>query len=290
MSDLVGRVTAALRNPGDSLWLPALTAGLADRGWEDLYHDTGLTPSEYGTERVLACDHNAPCQIVSVIPTALSYRDSAQAFQIELLGSDIARRYEEAGVKFYSEGEIDRERMTERVVEAVAIIKSIPTLFTTVAELVRSVHLLDAGNDDYDISFSKPQLPFSIFISVPRSDSLISAVRVAESIVHEAMHLQLTLIEHVVPLVQYTGLKYYSPWKGMNRSPRGVLHALYVFRVIDLFLGELMLSPFVVDGVGLHLQDRRAQISNEIEQVKYLGNCSDITPDGTNFVRSLLNI
>src|SRR6185436_6158748 len=101
MPDLVRRVTTTLRNPGDSPWLPGLATGLADRGWKDLYHDIGLTPSDYGTARVMARDSNAPRKIVSVVPAALNDGDSAQVFQIELLGGDASRRYEESGVRFY---------------------------------------------------------------------------------------------------------------------------------------------------------------------------------------------
>lgn len=288
MPDLVGRVTAALRNPGDSPWLPGLTAGLAGRGWEDLYHGIGLTPSEYGTERVLARDRNAPRKIVSVIPAALSCRDSAQAFQIELLGRDTARRYEETGVKFYSEDEINRGRMTERVVEAVTILKSIPTLFTAAAELVRSVHLIDAGDDDYDVSFSEPDVPFSIFVSVSKASSITNTLRLAEAIVHEAMHLQLTLIEKYVPLVIKTQKKIFSPWRGEYRSIRGVLHALYVFRVIDRFLECLLAMKSYPYEEVKYIQGRRDEIDEQINKVRTLREHTELTLVGACFVDRLM--
>lgn len=288
MPDLVERVTTALRNPGDSPWLPGLATGLAERSWNDLYHDIGLTPTEYGTARIMASDCRAPREIVSVVPAALSGKDSTQVFQIELLGKDTARRYEESGVKFYSEDEINEERMTERVVEALNILKSIPTLFTTVAELVRSVHLIDASDDDYDVSFSEPDIPFSIFISVPKARSITNTLRVAEAIVHEAMHLQLTLIEQTVPLVRLGDKRYFSPWKGEYRSPQGVLHALYVFRVIYIFLKSLTSLPMFLDGRAAHISKRHNQIATEIEQVKSFQDCLDLTPYGFKFVQSLL--
>jgi HEXXH motif-containing protein len=288
MPDLVGRVTSALRNPGDSPWLPGVTAGLVDRGWEDLYQGTGLTPSEYGTERVLARDRNALRKVVSVIPAALSYRDSAQAFQIELLGRDTTRRYEESGVKFYSEDEINRESMTERVVEAVTVLKSVPTLFTTITELVRSVHLIDAGDDDYDVSFSEPHVPFSIFVSVPNAGSITNTLRIAEAIVHEAMHLQLTLIEKFVPLAHETQLRIFSPWRGEYRSVRGVLHALYVFRVIVRFLESLLsVSSHHASALG-YIQMRRGEIYLQINTIRSLKDCSELTVAGADFVRRLM--
>lgn len=279
---------AALMNPGDSPWLPGLAPVLADRGWKDLYHDIGLTPSEYGSARVMARDRNAPRQLVSMVPTVLNERDFAQAFQIELLGRDTSRRYEESGVKFYSEDDINRGRRTEQVVEAVTVLKSIPTLFTTVTELVRSVHLIDAGDDDYDVSFSEPHIPFSIFVSVPKVSSITNTLRLAEAIVHEAMHLQLTLIEKFVPLAHETQLRIFSPWRGEFRSVRGVLHALYVFRVIVRFL-ESLLSVRIHQASSLeYIRMRRGEIYLQINQIRSLRDCSGLTVAGASFVRRLM--
>lgn len=47
----------------------------------------------------------------------------------------------------------------------------------------------------YDVSHSTPVLPLSIFVSVPGADERHAELRLAESIIHEAMHLQLTFIE-----------------------------------------------------------------------------------------------
>jgi HEXXH motif-containing protein len=264
-----------------------LAAGLADRGWEDLYHDTGLTPSEYGTERVLARDRNAPRKIVSVIPASLDDTDSARVFQIELLGGETARRYKESGVRFYSEDEMIQWRMTERVVEAVNILKSIPTLFTVVTKLVRAVHLVDAGDDDYDVSFSEPQVPFSIFVSVPKASSITNMLRLTETIVHEAMHLQLTLIEKFVPLAHETQLRIFSPWRGEYRPIRGVLHGLYVFRVIDRFLERLLRSKSYPDKEVKYIQGRRDEIVEQINKVSTLQGHPELTLVGACFVDRL---
>lgn len=289
MPDLVGRVTAALRNPGDSPWLPGLTAGLADRGWENLYHDTGLMPSEYGTARVMTRDRNAPRKVVSVIPSALDEVDSAQAFQIELLDEDTARPYEEAGIKFYSEDEINELKMTERITEAANILKSVPTLFQTVAALVRSVHLIDAGDDEYDVSFSEPHLPFSIFVSVPARHTSTDTLRVSEAIVHETMHLQLTLVEQVISLFTSTSGQYYSPWRREFRSPQGILHGLYVFLTVDEFFYELrqwicQKDKAEIDFIG----ERRAEIRSQISQLTSFQDSTDLTVIGTEFARRLL--
>lgn len=288
MSDLVAQVTAALRNPDDSPWLPGLAAGLAERSWSDLYRDTGLTPSEYGTERVMARDRNAPRKIVSVISSALSDRDCGQGFQIEVLDRDTASPYEESGVKFYSEDEIKGENMAERIVEAVNILKSIPTLFRTVGDLVRSIHLIDAGDGDYDVSFSEPNIPFSIFVSVPRSYSQYGALRIAEAILHEAMHLQLTLIERVVTLINPSNTEYFSPWRREYRTAQGVLHALYVFRVIDCFFGEVLNRKLIASKYFDYLHERKNEIASQANWIKEFSDCPELTDLGKIFVKRLI--
>lgn len=288
MPDLVGRVTAALRDPDDSPWLSGLAAGLADRGWKDLYHNTGLTPSEYGTERVLARDCNAPRKVVSVIPAALSYRDSAQVFQIELLDEETARPYVESGVKFYTEDEIIKLKMTERLAEAVNILKNVPTLFQTVADLVRSVHLIDAGDDDYDVSFSEPHVPFSIFVSVPSKRAPTNTLRVSEAIVHETMHLQLTLVEQVISLFTSTSRQYYSPWRREFRSSQGVLHGLYVFLTVDEFFYELLRWLCPQDKATIDfIEERRTEIRSQVRQLTSFQDSIDLTVIGSEFVRRL---
>ena len=127
--------------------------------------------------------------------------------------------------------------------DAIDVLARVPTLQGTVSTLIRTCHVLKPENDSYDVSHSDPRTPFSAFVSVPRKRGPTDALRVAESLVHEAMHLQLTLIERLLPLVKESDLTYFSPWKGTQRSPRGVLHALYVFRAIHNFFGRLLTLP-----------------------------------------------
>lgn len=289
MPDVVERVTAALRDAGDSPWLPGLTAQVAERGWADLYHDIGLGPCEYGTTRVVTRSRSAPRQVVSTIPAALSDKGPAvQGFQIEVLDEDTVRPYKESGVKFYSKDEINENKLAERIAEVVNTLKGVPTLFTTVAALVRSVHLLDAGDEDYDVSFSEPHVPFSIFVSVPKARGITNTLRVAEAVVHEAMHLQLTLIERLVPLVTHTERRIFSPWRGEFRSVRGVLHALYVFRVIVRFLESLPSVNTYNTGELEYVQMRRDEIYSQINDVRSIRDYPELTVAGAGFVRRLL--
>jgi HEXXH motif-containing protein len=53
------------------------------------------------------------------------------------------------------------------------------------------------------------------------------------------MHLQLSLLDAVEPLVDRTSSSGYSPWKQEIRPIEGLLHGLYVFAVIHQTLGNL---------------------------------------------------
>ena len=172
--------------------------------------------------------------------------------------------------------------------EAVNLLPYEPTLQTTIAALVRVCHVLKA-DDDYDVSHSDPQVPFSIFISVPRRRRPNDALRVIESIVHEAMHLQLTLIESELPLVDRSVATHFSPWKGTCRSPQGVLHALYVFRVIDKYFERLQTHSMLSVADVSYITGRREEISQQIDEIRTFGGSPDLTSRGSDVVRRLLN-
>lgn len=102
------------------------------------------------------------------------------------------------------------------------------------------------------------------------------------------MHLQLTFIEKIVPIVMTSTNKYFSPWKREHRVPQGILHALYVFRVIDKFLEILLSLPICTMERASYIHKRRAEIAEEMKQVKTFIDCPDLTPTGYSFVRHLI--
>jgi HEXXH motif-containing protein len=286
--DLVESVNAALKHLGDRAWMPELTEELAKAGWRDLYRDSELTPSSYGTARVIARTESAPHRIVGRPRVALGADVPDCIFQVEILDKDFSCSYEEAGVRFYTAEEIEDARILEQLEEAISILKLLPSLGKSVATLVKTVHLIDSGDDDYDISFSKPHIPFSVFVSLPRKRNPITNLRAAEAIVHEAMHLQLTLIERIVPLVESTGRQYYSPWRGELRNTLGVLHGLYVFRVIDEFLRELKMLDLFETEVDRYIDSRVSEIHHQVSSIKTLPSSEDLTEIGSEFTWRLI--
>ena len=153
---------------------------------------------------------------------------------------------------------------------ALTLLDRVDGLTATLAPLVRALHRVNA-EPEYDISHSEPNLPYSIWVSIPPTGAT-AAVRLAESILHEAMHLQLSLIETGQPLVADAGQRAWSPWQAKQRPAQGLLHGLYVFAVIFEVLEELdRVAPSITTGEGRpeaamcsHFEARRRQIEEDI--------------------------
>jgi hypothetical protein len=204
--------------------------------------------NEYGSHRWVLRDVRAPRVSLGDVSAG-----SGQ-FVIELLPtcSDIAD-----GLPVAERPSPDIGELVQLALAAIAVVED---LAATVGSLVRACHVL-AADTGYDISHSTPELPLSIFVSVPSADEPDAVLRLAESIIHEAMHLQLTLIESTVPLVQSTGGLAFSPWKQTARPVQGLLHGLYVFAVIDEALAALAaVAPEARDFANR----RRAEIASEV--------------------------
>lgn len=286
MGDLKEKIKVSIENPNGDLWFPELTASLAARAWDGLYRDIGVTRDTYGTDRVLLRRLSAPRQVITCLETCRSACATASAISVEGLSSECVSQYQKQSVCFYSLGEILNTSVLSCIEDAMVIINQVPSLMRTVANLVRSLHLIKPEREDYDVSFSEPQVPFSIFVSVPEKRISNDALRVAESIVHEVMHLQLTLIESVQTLVNRKGGEYFSPWRQEQRNAQGLLHGLYVFRVVAEFLRELNVS----DCSELdHVSGRRSEIAAEINQIRLFSDCSELTSMGSAFVGRLLD-
>ncbi|MDE0512200.1 MAG: HEXXH motif-containing putative peptide modification protein [Gammaproteobacteria bacterium] len=268
-------------------WLPQLTTTIVENAREALYSRTGISVPDYGTARVLAGRPDTPRNITARLPICPNV-ESTSVLLIEALSSEDRCRYQDMGLAFCTSDETMFPAVCDCLREAVNLLRHEHSLQTTIAALVRVCHILKA-DDDYDVSHSDPQVPFSIFISVPRRRRPNDALRVIESIVHEAMHLQLTLIERKLPLVDRSASTHFSPWKGAYRSPQGVLHALYVFRVIDKYFERLQTHSTLSVADASYLSDRRETISKQIDEIRTFGECPALTNLGSEVVWSLLN-
>jgi hypothetical protein len=288
MDDLAEKIKAAIENPNGELWFPELTADLAARGWESLQRDLGLTPDTYGTERVLSRNLAASREIITYLKTCSSTCPTAPTISIEELTPACAAQYQKQGVTFYTPDEILHSPVLSSIEEALAIIAQVPSLMRTVATLVRSLHVIKPADEDHDVSFSEPHVPFSIFVSVPEKRIANDALRVAEAIVHEAMHLELTLVEETVDLAVASRKEFFSPWRREYRTLHGVLHALFAFRVIERSLERLSFIQIYSPGMLAHIQARCDEIDLQIRRIRSFKDCSDLTRVGGCLVRKLI--
>lgn len=177
-------------------------------------------------------------------------------------------------------------------VDALDLLDAGSALRDAVQALVRRVHPLVARGPGYDSSHSDPELPFSIFVSIPAGENA-AAPRLAESILHEAMHLQLSLLERREALVceppaGERALTGYSPWQKRERPIGGLVHGLFVFRVIFDWLKFLAASRPHDPHIGGYAARRRGEIAHEIQSLGDLAASPALTAAGRQLVSGWL--
>lgn len=247
----------------DQPWVP----GLATRLVGPALATRGLTAATYRTRRWLGADqsNNAPTSLFESPPPALIGPYGAMGLQFASAVPPKARRLLEA---------------------AFGLLQRVPEVGAAVTALVRAVHLLDGPGEGIDLSHSDPSLPCSIFLSLPVGEPH-APLRAAESVLHEAMHLQLTLLEAEKPVVRPSASTLYSPWQQRQRPVSGLVHGLYVFAVVDAYLVALLAQLGRERGTADFARKRRAEIAAEIGEAAAVAGHQDLTPFGRQLVEAL---
>lgn len=194
---------------------------------------------------------------------------------------EVRQELEEREFAFVSEAAC-LER-SETLAAATAQLDAVPALALAIRTHVRGISLLDA-EEAYDVTHSEPRWPDWIFVSCPAHAGEQSALRAAENVLHEAMHLQLTRIERRVHLVGDEKATLHSPWKGEARDLRGILHGLYVFQSIMGFLnvGDVLRG---LGRDGLEYRRRRTDdIGDEVNSLPLRELREGLTPAGKAFL------
>jgi hypothetical protein len=260
------------------IWSPGLAARLARGFRRDLAASTGLLAHEsrYGSWAWLTGG--------AAEGRYASPATHLQRARFELLPQDGRRRY--AAIDLTIAPHLPGADEIALVDEAIGQLVPAPGLTDAVDALVRSIHKLDSEGPGYDVSHSDPELPFSIFLSLPVGET-DAALRVAEAILHETMHLQLSLMERLRPLVADPTPTTHSPWQGKTRPLQGLIHGLFVFRAIDQWLAILQTADPAVD-VHPYADRRRLEIADEIASIENFTASSALTLRGQRFARMLL--
>jgi HEXXH motif-containing protein len=278
LSHLRQQVSLALVSASEP-WFPGLASSLTAAVWRQVA-DRGFDQASYGTYRWLRRDPEGERRELAAIDLG-----DGLACRIEALPAAARVRYARHGLVFCAPDSAANSATRFRA--ALQRIGAVPSLYSTIAVYLRSLHVLQSPGAAIDVSHSDPAVPFSIFLSVP-PDGQNGLLRLTESIVHECMHLQLTLIEAELPLVGAANAMAFSPWQQCARPLSGLLHGLYVFAVIDAFFEAMdrsqMLSPCETTFIG----KRHEEITREVALVDHLSTAEALTDAGRGLARQLL--
>jgi hypothetical protein len=270
------------------LWECNLTALLVQEKWIELSINRQINPDNYSTVACIYDEGNDKIPPIKNQPI-LSFDGENVVVYLENPSFDYLQTfYDEHGLVPLSESELTTSHAGAKIKSAFNTIDQVPLANACIKRLVRSIHVLTQEDAEIDVSYSHPVIPFSIFVSVCQDSSMLSNLRVAESMLHEAMHLKLTLIEEITPLVNPNAIGlYFSPWRDEPRPAQGILHGLFVFRAIQDFYNTILLHVSSAREID-YLQDRIGQIAEEISQLKEFILCEDLTTDGAILTGNLL--
>ena len=209
------------------------------------------------------------------------------SIQIELLSGKLTKRWQRTGLHFANYADVQDINFPEALDRSLDLIRMVQPLLGTVSGLCRSLHLLKASDIEFDSSYSDPLLPFSIFVSCPSTTEVNRIERLTESIVHEALHLQLSLVETIEPLIidQQQGNHLYSPWRNELRTIHGLVHGVYVFGNLRYFWKCIAAQ---LSAHSSFAEARVRKLAGELATASDLESNPALTPMGRRLATSLL--
>ncbi|WP_417353506.1 aKG-HExxH-type peptide beta-hydroxylase [Flavobacterium alkalisoli] len=277
------KINAFLEKPFP-LWENDLTAELVAAQWK-FFREYGIWPENYSTTKGLFWDRKLAMPEMFLI----SGTDASDGIQLEMPQEILSNFYEQTGLEPIAIESLDVVGIPQKLKDALALLGQVPGMMNCLTKLVKAIQVLRQDDPEIDTSHSDPQIPFSIFVSVCEDNSPTSNLRVAESILHEAMHLKLTLIEkHVDLIVSHTQETFYSPWRDEQRPVRGVLHGLFVFSAVSQFYSSVNYQFLTENEIAKFIAFRNKQIVLEIQSLLDFHNSNGLTSVGKLFVKKLI--
>ena len=267
---------------GEFVGGPCLWDWLAPARLRGRVHEDASVWRGYSTSRHL--DGLEPTVLYSVEVVAPV---ADPGLNVELLPDTAARGRRYPGLRFATREELRGMGFAETLAKSLELIGMVRPLQGTVAGTCRSVHVLLPPAPDFDVSCSDPSLPHSIFVSCPPATEEDRVERLAENVAHEALHLQLSLVERLEPLVGEIPRDepIFSPWRGEGRTVRGLLHAVYVFGNLRFFWGQVAsIRPCSASFAGVRIET----IDSEMAAASHLLKSRSLTPAGRRLATSFL--
>jgi HEXXH motif-containing protein len=261
------------------LGMPATLAAEAERHW---LTPKNLDRNTYSTENILGC--NVSTHLQGSVPMDWYDRlqdtaDITKQLLSRLCLNPVALSITDA---------LDVRKVLR---QADALLSNLPEVHASAQAFVRAIHLIESTGPDYDCSFSDPQLPFTIFVSIPSDVGKQRELRVMEAVVHECMHLQLSAFENLTPLVRPESdeVKWHSPWKKEQRKLQGILHGMYVFHVVSYMYSNLLKAHMLVNADAPFARRRLEEIAGELGQVRGVEASPGLTEAGARLASTILN-
>lgn len=267
-----------------SVFDEATATALVPVGWQQLATNQGIDAAQYS---IANCLVNPQAVITKPNQLALTTNETVLVEEPEF--ERLQGFYDEHGLEPLPAAELLTGHVVSKLQRALAVLAEVAPAYACVRTLVRSVQVLRQPDPEIDVSYSHPAVPFSIFVTVCDEDSPLAALRVAEAVLHETMHLHLTLLEAVVDLVLPSSMAlYYSPWREEDRPIRGVLHGLFVFRAVhDFYAARLAASEHSLNEREFMVARIQA-IRQEINSLDSFSKASALTPPGSQLVVKLM--
>ena len=266
------------------IWNSNLTRELVNGRWKYLRNENLWDLNQYNTAGYILKDPS-----LSFNRTPITCKSKPYIIYMEIPSFEyLTNFYKENGLNPYTGGELEKICALEKLGYALDIINLVSPVYDCVLNLVRAIQVIKSHNIDEDASYSHPDIPFSIFVSVCHDSSEHSNLRGAESILHEAMHLKLSLIENIVELVKIDSVnKYFSPWRQTFRLPSGIVHGIYVFRVIYDFYQELLVKQNFSKKSERFILNRSNEIRDQINTLRDFKDAAELSLQGKILVSKL---
>ena len=269
-------------------WTAALPVALRQIGVSHCLMPFGLDFESYGTVRMMTRSANEARRIVGQVDSPVGAEGGLVL--LECLPSRVAAELGAVGRSLREVGDSAISAEIDVLGQARRLVHDLwPELSSSIEHLVRCVHLLKAPSPEVDCSYSRPDLPFSVLLSVPDKGTPARVERATEALVHETMHLQLSLVERRIPLIESgrTEAVAFSPWRNCERNVQGVLHALYVFVVVQkLWQRAVQRTPCGLDREFAEARVR--SIRDEVARTRHLAASTGLSLEGRQLVRQLL--
>jgi len=271
-----------------SLWDVDTTKLLVEHEWRALKEQFSWTVDDYSTAGYIL---QSPNITTSKTPIT-AWSNNNQIYIEEPDNYALEKFYSENDLTLITENKLHSIHAVEKLNDALTLLSSTPGVIDCISQLVRVISIIEAPAPEIDVSYSHPKVPFSIFISVCDERNSVTSARVAESILHEAMHLRLSLIQKTVNLFnkgEEDSIQYFAPWRQEKRPAAGVLHGIFVFRaMLDFF--QLQLTNSKNGQVIEHFKQRIEEITSQLVHVKNFHESPALNETGVKLARHLVNI